>query len=119
MTTPEWGPPGSPPPPSWSQPGQGAPPPASGNFPAPPPNYGAQQPTNALAVASMVLGIIWLMWAGSILALIFGYMAKRQIRERGEAGGGMATAGIVLGWVGVGFLSLYILGAIVAFVVAR
>ncbi|MGI9120420.1 MAG: DUF4190 domain-containing protein [Acidimicrobiales bacterium] len=117
MTTPEWGPPGSRPPSSWSQPGQEVPPPpASGNFPPPPPYYGAQARTNGMAIASMVLGIIWLMWLGSILALIFGYIAKRQIRERGEAGSGMATAGIVLGWIGVGILSLYVLGAIIAFI---
>jgi hypothetical protein len=54
----------------------------------------------------MVLGILWLYWIGSILALVFGYIARNQIRERGEAGGGMATAGIVLGWIGVGFLCL-------------
>jgi hypothetical protein len=65
-----------------------------------------------MAIASMVLGILWLYWIGSILALVFGYTAKRQIRERGEAGGGMATAGIVLGWVGVGFLALGFLFAV-------
>jgi hypothetical protein len=68
--------------------------------------YAPPQRTNGLAIASMVLGILWLYWIGSILALVFGYTAKKQIRERGEAGGGMATAGIVLGWVGVGFLAL-------------
>jgi hypothetical protein len=56
----------------------------------------------------MVLGILWLYWFGSILALVFGYVAQSQIRERGEGGGGMATAGIVLGWIGVGFLALFI-----------
>jgi hypothetical protein len=66
------------------------------------------QRTNGLAIASMVLGILWLYWIGSILALVFGYIAKNQIRERGESGGGMATAGIVLGWIGVGFLVLAI-----------
>lgn len=57
----------------------------------------------------MVLGILWLYWLGSILALIFGYIAKSQIKQRNEGGDGMATAGIVLGWVGVGIL-LAILG---------
>jgi Domain of unknown function (DUF4190) len=75
---------------------------------APPPR------TNGLAIASMVLGIVWLYWIGSILALVFGYIAKRQIRERGENGGGMATAGIVLGWVGVGVLVLVAVVGIVA-----
>jgi uncharacterized protein DUF4190 len=69
--------------------------------------------TNAMAIASMVLGILWLYWIGSILALIFGYMALGQIKERNEAGRGMAIAGIVLGWVGIGFASLAIIGAVI------
>jgi hypothetical protein len=68
--------------------------------------YAPPQRTNGLAIASMVLGILWLYWLGSILALVFGYVARKQIRERNEAGGGMATAGIVLGWIGVGVLVL-------------
>ena len=28
--------------------------------------------TNGLAIASMVLGILWIYWIGSILALVFG-----------------------------------------------
>jgi hypothetical protein len=59
-----------------------------------------------MAIASMVLGILWLYWVGSILALIFGYIAKKQLRERPENGGGMATAGIVLGWIGVAVLAV-------------
>jgi hypothetical protein len=66
--------------------------------------------TNGLAIASMILGILWFWWVGSILALIFGYLAKGQIERSGgsETGRGMAIAGIVLGWVGVGFLVLFI-----------
>ena len=66
--------------------------------------------TNGLAIASMILGIVWVWWIGSALALIFGYMAKNQIDQSGgrETGRGMAIAGIVLGWVGVGFLVLFI-----------
>ena len=114
-----------PPPQGWQQPAPyGAAPsggwqvPPQGGYPQP---YGQQygqpygghpyappQRTNGMAIASMVLGILWLYWIGSILALVFGYVAKKQIRERGETGGGMATAGIVLGWVGVGFLLLFL-----------
>ena len=32
-----------------------------------------------MAIASMVLGILWIVWIGSILALVFGYVAKSQI----------------------------------------
>ena len=72
--------------------------------------------TNGFAIASMVLGILWVYWIGSILALVFGYIARRQIRESmGRQGGdGMAIAGIVLGWIGVAILAIVILVAIVA-----
>jgi hypothetical protein len=56
---------------------------------------------NGMAIASMVLGIVWLYGVGSILALVFGYQARRQIELSGQRGTGMATAGIVLGWVGL------------------
>ena len=77
---------------------------------------GVQKTTNGLAIASMVLGIVWVYWIGSILALIFGYIAKGQINgSAGRQGGrGMAIAGIVLGWVGIGFLCLAIIGVLVS-----
>jgi hypothetical protein len=64
--------------------------------------------TNGLAIAAMVLGILWIYWIGSILALVFGYVAKGQINASGgqQGGKGMAIAGIVLGWVGIGFLCI-------------
>ena len=86
-----------------------------GYLPVPQQQLGAQlpaaavpKPTNGLAIASMVLGILWVYWIGSILALIFGYVAKGQIDAAGGAQGGrgMAIAGIVLGWVGIGMLLL-------------
>jgi len=73
------------------------------------------QQTNGLAVVSLVMGIIWYGWIGSILALIFGYIAKSQIDalQGRQKGRGFAIAGIVLGWVGVGILALVIIAAIV------
>jgi hypothetical protein len=71
----------------------------------------AQGKTNGLAIASLVLGIVWIYGIGSILALVFGYQAKSQIdASRGrESGRGMAIAGIVLGWIGIGLLTLVII----------
>ncbi len=62
-----------------------------------------------MAVASMIVGILWLYWIGSILAVVFGYVARSQIRRSGDGGGGMAIAGIVLGWIGVGILVVLII----------
>ena len=65
--------------------------------------------TNGLAIASLVLGIIWIYWIGSILAVIFGHVALAQIKKSGQGGRGLAIAGLTLGWIGVGFLTLFIL----------
>jgi Domain of unknown function (DUF4190) len=93
-------------------PGYGGVPPQGGR-PAglPAPGWPPARPTNGMAVASLVLGALWIYWVGSVLALIFGYQARRQIAARGEGGDGLAVAGIVLGWVGVGVLAL-VLGVI-------
>lgn len=52
----------------------------------------------------------------SVLALVFGYIARKQIRERGESGAGLAVAGIVLGWVGVGLWGIFLIFVILGFV---
>ena len=61
--------------------------------------------TSGKAIASLVLGIggfVIFPVVLSILAIVFGRSAKREIAERpGLGGAGLATAGIVLGWVGV------------------
>jgi hypothetical protein len=75
-----------------------------GQYPYAP--YPQAPSTNGMAIAAMVLGILWIYWIGSILALVFGYVARDQIKRTGQSGDGMAIAGIVLGWVGVGFLIL-------------
>ena len=122
--------PTSPPGPGWwlASDGKYYPPEQAPAAPAspPPPAFTAYTPyapgvvqatsTNGLAIASMVLGILWIYWIGSILALVFGYVAKGQIeRSAGRQGGrGMAIAGIVLGWIGVGFLALFIAIAVLA-----
>jgi peptidyl-prolyl cis-trans isomerase B (cyclophilin B) len=53
--------------------------------------------TNGLAIASLVLGICGF----ALLPVIFGHIALKQIRVRGEGGSGLAIAGLVLGYLGV------------------
>lgn len=69
----------------------------------------ASQPTNSMAIASLLFGVLGLTLfpvIGGIIALITGYMARNQIRESGGTmgGQGLATAGIVLGWICIGLL---------------
>ena len=74
--------------------------------------YAPAPPTNQLAVISLVLGIVGLVVVpviASIPAIITGHMARRQIRERGEGGDGMAVAGLVTGYLGaVGWTLLFL-----------
>ena len=65
-----------------------------------------QQPyeTSTLAIVSLVSGIVsWFLLPilGAIIAVITGHMAKREIRDsQGRlTGDGMATAGLVLGYL--------------------
>lgn len=72
-----------------------------------PPQYVVGPPapgTNGLAIASMVLGILWIYWIGSILAVIFGHVALSQIKRTRAGGKGMAIAGLVLGYLGIAVL---------------
>jgi hypothetical protein len=64
---------------------------------------------SGLAVASLVLGILWLCGLGSLLATIFGAVALSQIsRSNGRLSGrGLALAGLVLGIVGLALWAIY------------
>ena len=78
--------------------------------------YQSSPPTNGLAIASLVssiLGLTLVPTLGSIVGVILGYMAKRQIEESAGAQGGegLAKAGIIVGWVGIG---LFLLGICIA-----
>jgi hypothetical protein len=59
---------------------------------------------------------VFLCLIGGILALVFGYVGRRQIDESGgtQGGRGMAIAGIVLGWVWVGLAALWIVIVVIS-----
>jgi hypothetical protein len=73
-------------------------PPQPGYAPGQPygqPQYAVAQPTNGLAIASMIVSILGFGPIGAIM----GHIARRQIRERNEQGDGFALAGIIVGWI--------------------
>ena len=91
--------------------GQGQPPhgylpphgyPPHGGFPPPKP------PGSGMAVASMVLGIVGLIFSTvfifAVLAIIFGVVARSQGNR-----GGMATAGIVMGIISLALAIMFII----------
>lgn len=78
-------------------------------------------PTSSLAIVSLIAGILGLTMfplVGSVVALITGSMAKKEIDRSGGTleGYGLAKAGIIMGWIGIAlmFLGLCIAGFVIA-----
>ena len=67
--------------------------------------------TSGFAIASLVLGIVGVFGVCSILAIIFGVIARNRIRESNETigGEGMAIAGIVLGIVTLAIFVIWLI----------
>jgi hypothetical protein len=86
-----------------------------GRPPAPP----APPKTNSMAIASLLCGVGQVMFWPliTIPAIVLGHVARRQIRQTGEEGSGLALAGLVLGYIGAGVVALGIL-AVILIVVA-
>lgn len=106
-SAPAYGPAGYGPPPGYpAQPGYGAP--GYG-----PPMYPQVMTTNTLAILALVFAFIF-----SPAAIVLGHLAKKQIRQTGEQGEGLATAGLWLGYIFTGLGLLVCIGYIVIIVVA-
>jgi hypothetical protein len=56
--------------------------------------------TNGLAMASLACGLTQFMFGPltAIPAIVFGHVARHQIKRTGEQGAGLALAGLILGW---------------------
>jgi hypothetical protein len=64
--------------------------------------YPPAPPTNGLAIAALVCGVGgFVVGLSFIPAIICGHLARRQIRQTGERGAGLALAGLILGYVGI------------------
>lgn len=72
--------------------------------------------TNGYAVASLACGLGQFMVGplATIPAIVFGHLARSQIRRTGEQGAGLALVGLVLGW-GAVILGVIALAGAVAF----
>ena len=58
---------------------------------------------NGLAIASVLVAVLWFAGIGAVLALVFGYRARSQIKNSAgrQTGSALAAAGIILGWIGI------------------
>ena len=76
-----------------------------------PASYPAARQTNSLAIVSMALGIgqFFIPIVAAIAAVACGHAARRQIKQTGEGGDGLALTGLVLGYAGVAVPLLFVL----------
>ncbi|MGH8922092.1 MAG: DUF4190 domain-containing protein [Actinomycetes bacterium] len=72
---------------------------ASGRYPP---------PTNSMAILALVFAFAF--WP---LAIVFGHLARRQIARTGESGRGLATAGLVIGYVVLGLTVLVVIAVVI------
>lgn len=57
-------------------------------------NWQQPQPTNVLAVLALVFAFLF-----APLGIVFGHIARSQIKRTGEQGDGLALAGLILGYI--------------------
>ena len=100
----------------------------AGPPPLPPPAPSALLPAPAVpqtsgkavgALVSSILGLTTCLFVGQIIGLVLGYSARREIRASNGrlTGDGLATAGIVIGWIGLA-IDLFVVVLLVAWMVA-
>jgi Domain of unknown function (DUF1707)/Domain of unknown function (DUF4190) len=71
--------------------------------------------TNGLAMASLACGLAQFIFGPvtAIPAIVFGHVARHQIKRTGEQGAGLALAGLILGWATV-MLAIVLIGLAIA-----
>lgn len=74
--------------------------------------YVTTQKTNVLAIVSMIVSILGAIWVlpgiGSLAGAIMGHISLNQLKTSGEKGRGMALAGVIVGWIGLGIMALFL-----------
>jgi hypothetical protein len=65
---------------------------------------------NGLAVVSLISALLWVVWLGSLTAIVSGHVALHQIRRSAgiQSGRGMAIAGLALGYLSLAPLAMLI-----------
>jgi DUF1707 SHOCT-like domain/Domain of unknown function (DUF4190) len=72
--------------------------------------------TNGLAIVSLACGLAQFVFGplAAIPAIVFGHLARSQIKRTGERGAGLALAGLILGWATVILILVVIVGLVIA-----
>ena len=71
-----------------------------------------QQESRVFGAASLALGFAGFLpvpgVVASVLALVFGYLSHARSRAAGQEVSGLATAGIILGWVSIALFATFV-----------
>ncbi len=87
-----------------------------------PQGVGAAGQTNTLAIVSLAAGIGSFFahiipglggFTVALVAVVTGYMARNQIKQTGEQGMGMATAGMIIGIVHMALIAMVVIVLII------
>jgi type IV pilus assembly protein PilA len=92
---------------------KGMPPPGLG-YDAPVVPYVGPTETSGKAIGSLICGVLFFLFPIPIAAIILGHLSLADIRKSGGrlTGSGMATAGLVLGYMGLSVIPILIVAAI-------
>ncbi|NES26510.1 DUF4190 domain-containing protein [Micromonospora terminaliae] len=92
---------------------------AAGHAPAYPGYAPPSSKTNTLAIVALVLSLVgFTSCITAPVGAIMGHVARKQIRQTGEQGEGMAKAAIIVGWILTALLVLLIIFYVVMIVIA-
>jgi type IV pilus assembly protein PilA len=76
--------------------------------------YTGPTETSGKAIGSLICGIVFFIFPGAIAAIILGHLSLSDIRKAGGrlTGSGLATTGLVLGYMGLSVIPILIIAAI-------
>lgn len=77
---------------------------------SPYPGQGVANRTNTMAILSLVFAFVFFP-----LGIVFGFVARSQIKRTGEEGSGLALAGIIVGFAATAILVAYLVVVAVFF----
>ncbi len=94
--------------------GQRGMPPPGANFETLSGPYAGPTETSGKAIGSLICGLLFFFFPSSIVAVILGHLSLSDIRKAGGrlTGRGLATAGLVLGYMGLSVIPILIVAAI-------
>jgi type IV pilus assembly protein PilA len=89
-------------------------PPSAPSFGAPAARYTGPTETSGKAIGSLICGIVFFFFPSAIAAIILGHLSLSDIRKSGGrlTGNGLATTGLVLGYIGISIIPIMIIAAI-------